>query len=488
MSERDVVFDALYAIRDRGLPPLDMARLTANTQAAVGREIEREPTGRLRISGLRLARRLDLATVGVGLVTLVVVAIFVVAVAVLHRGASNASEAPSAKGLIGHLAVLRRSQRPADRLPTGLKFQPPVGHIIPRLTRLLASPPGARLFLVVRTPPGGRGALWSQKLGDQALIVAVTRYGASQTEAIPAAALNDAQLGGLVGFARRPHADRAAAFKHAYYVGIVPDGVAHVRWTFGTFQGKPALSVTRSVSDNVTYIAATQLRPRATSLLKARWYAANGAPIPTSGRALRQAMQLRQDEQRSRDLRTLSHYPRYRASASLLADFFVFSINSRAGVTIPTGLTISRPRLASLPLGALDMVTREYPEAFTNGCHPKRACGQVMARRPFIQPDLSQIRQVSSPKGPSFLVVPGREGMCFIALIQDGASGSCATLRAAERYGAGESGPPGNSHVGTYYFVLPKAHPTAKILSSPRHWRTIRPLDGLYIGTGYPEG
>ena len=274
------------------------------------------------------------------------VAIFVVAVAVLHRGASNAAGARSAKGLIARLAVLRRPQRPEDRLPAGLKFQPPVGNIIPSLTRLLATPPGARLFLVVRTPPGGRGALWSQKLGDQALVVAVTRYGATQTEAIPAAALNDAQLGGLVGApsAGRSHVNRAAALKHEYYVGIVPDGVAHVRWTFGTFHGQPALTVTRSVRDNVTYIAATDLRPRATSLLKAEWYAASGALVPTSGRVLRQAIQLRQAEERARLLRTLSHYPRYRASASLLADFFVFSINSRTGVRIPSGLTISKPR------------------------------------------------------------------------------------------------------------------------------------------------
>ena len=52
MSERDVVFDALYAIRDRGLPRPDMARLTAEMQAVVERrEIEYESEGRRWLPG-----------------------------------------------------------------------------------------------------------------------------------------------------------------------------------------------------------------------------------------------------------------------------------------------------------------------------------------------------------------------------------------------------------------------------------------------------
>lgn len=194
---------------------------------------------------------------------------------------------------------------------------------------------------------------------------------------------------------------------------------------------------------------------------------------------------------RERYLRELSHYPTYHAPRALLADFFVFSINSRSGVRIRSGLIISRPRLSSLPLGALGMITHEYPETFMRGCHPTRLCRQRLHQQPFTQPDLSQIRQVRSPAGLAFLVVPGRQGLCFIAEREGGgASGSCANLKAAEKGGEGESSGQTSrtATTGTYYILLPKSHPTTKILAGPHRWRTIRPLDGVYIGPGYPEG
>src|SRR6202035_2533079 len=81
----------------------------------------------------RRRRRLDLATVAAGVSALVVVAMFVGALALLHRGgAAGDTSASSPRGLIARLAVLRRPQTPADRLPSNVKLSRS-GEVIPGL-------------------------------------------------------------------------------------------------------------------------------------------------------------------------------------------------------------------------------------------------------------------------------------------------------------------------------------------------------------------
>jgi hypothetical protein len=91
-------------------------------------------------------------------------------------GTSDAqtSSSPSA-ALIAQLAVLQRPQTPADVLPSGRKLPARgQGTIIPALTRLVATPAGASLYLAVFTPPRGSLPLWSPSLGDQVSLVSVT--------------------------------------------------------------------------------------------------------------------------------------------------------------------------------------------------------------------------------------------------------------------------------------------------------------------------
>lgn len=105
------------------------------------------------------------------------------------------------------------------------------------LRGLSGKDPGARLFPVVTAPAGGRLPLWSPKLGDQ--------------------------------------------------VAIVADGVARVRWTFGNRAGRPGHRINVDVVNNVAFALTQRLTG---FLLGARWYAADGTLVPTSDRALRQAI------------------------------------------------------------------------------------------------------------------------------------------------------------------------------------------------------
>lgn len=438
---------------------------------------ERKRTGRRWSPMLERQHRPTLGMVAVGLSSLVVVAVVVVGLALLHHsGAPGETSAPSPRGLIARLAVLRRPQTPADRLPADVKLPPRDGKVVPGLTRLVATPPpppdsargrGVRLFLAVTKPLTGPDSLWSPKLGDQVSVVALTRYGTTQTLAIPAADLSNAQPIGVVGgrvLAGRI-VNRAAALKDDYMVGIVPDGVAYVRWTFGK-RGKPVVTLKLPVSHNIAYIAYGQpLRSRAGAFLHATWYAANGAMIPTSDRALRRALQTRQNEQRAQLIRVLSHEPSHRAPPALLADFAVFAITRRTGVRISSGLTISRPRLSSLPLAVLRLL---------NPFHS-------------IQPDLTQIRQIASPAGFTAWVIPGQDGICIVgtgpSLGRTGAlgghrsAGACQpNLARAEQGGAGFGGG------GLIYQVLPKTKPTLRIRTGPNSGRTIRVPYGIYLG------
>src|ERR1700722_16550413 len=86
---------------------------------------ERKRTGRRWSPMLERQHRPTLGMVAVGLSSLVVVAVVVVGLALLHHsGAPGETSAPSPRGLVARLAVLRRPQTPADRLPADVKLPP----------------------------------------------------------------------------------------------------------------------------------------------------------------------------------------------------------------------------------------------------------------------------------------------------------------------------------------------------------------------------
>lgn len=379
-----------------------------------------------------------------------------------HRLVGRQADPVGAQGLIARLAVLRRPQIPAEVLPSplGLKRVPDDGVIIPSLTRLVASPPNTRLFLVVTTPPGGRHPLWSAKFGDQVAIVSVTAAGASESLGIPAADLSNANE-----LERPPFRGTSRyALSAVYDVGIVPDWVARVSWTFANRRFRPGRAVNLSVSDNVAVVGFD--RSTTGPLFSARWYAADGTSIPSSDSALRGAIAARDAVIRRQIIRQDARTSA-RPSPVVLAAFAVFAVHSRTGVRVPGGIVIAKPLLSTVPLAILQI---------TSCCQP-----------PQLDPE--DMRQVTTRSGFQFWVIPGHRGICvaFVdkPLLPDlfglGAGEACiANVRDATTFGSGlSSGSPGGATVSVR--LLPITHPTITIRTRGGHRRTIRPPYGIYV-------
>jgi hypothetical protein len=146
------------------------------------------------------------------------------AIAGPFAGTSDAqtSSGPSAV-LTARLAVLQRPQTPSDVLPSGLKL-PPLGEgtIIPGLTRLVATPAGASVYLAVFTPARGRLPLWSPSLGDQVSLVSVTARGAELTEPVPAVDLSNGKSVGIIGAASAVSGGAGISSDRWHY-GVLPN-------------------------------------------------------------------------------------------------------------------------------------------------------------------------------------------------------------------------------------------------------------------------
>ncbi len=455
----------LAAVRDVGLDGPEGEELRQRVQASLDHEIETELRDGRRDQLPRRDSRSGVLVLGLSVVASIVIAFG--AITLLHgRGGGNGLSTASPKGLVARLAVLRRPQTAADVLPAHVKLVHSAGTIVPGLTRLVAVVPGAKMFLVVTTPSGGPGALWSPDLGDQASIVVVPSQRASQSLPIPAADLDDAQEVATLGDVRAS-GGRSGTAGSGYNVAVVPDGVARVRWVFTDAAGHPSPVQTAKLGDNVAY--ASQ-QPGAVALDRATWYAADGTVVPTSDSPLKRAITARQNAQRAQAIHEYARYS-YHAPPALLADFAVFSITSRTGVRTPSGLTISKPPLSAVPYSIVNFSDPREPP----------------------QLDPSQIRQITMPSGISVWVIPGQRGLCLAALdqpvfpahpspIAGGAAEGCsANLAQAEATGAGfTSGRPGGPTMS--YLVLPKSRNAITIHTGPRGRRTIHPPYGIYVG------
>ncbi len=189
-----------------------------------------------------------LATV---IVVIAAVAMAVVAVVALaHRSSPRVRLTKAQRPLVARLAVLRRAQRGADR--SG-QFS---GPIIPGLTRLVATLPGnwglgpTRIYLIVRKHDG---------------VAAVTLY------------RHTIGLEGK-GATVNLHNPRDVNVGLVYTVGIVPDGVARVRWVFKSHYRNRAgrrtlLRVSPLVQNNV---AVAPIVPHQGRLVAATWYQPDG--------------------------------------------------------------------------------------------------------------------------------------------------------------------------------------------------------------------
>jgi hypothetical protein len=170
----------------------------------------------------------------------------VVAVALIgHRSKGSSGVPAAARPLTAALAVLRRPQTAADR---GL---PAVGvPVVAGLTRLAATVPAARVYLIVRTPAPDRVSAVSVRDGR----------GARVAGGVSASELHAGWPG--------------VSSDGSYTVSVVPDGVIEVRWSF-TGQ-RPPVTVYPTVENNIAIAPVVGGEGR---LVAMTWYGAAGQVI-----------------------------------------------------------------------------------------------------------------------------------------------------------------------------------------------------------------
>ena len=408
-----------------------------------------------------LGGRLRSTIGGVIALSSVLVAIAIGAVVLLGHGRGTPpGGGRDAQQLIAQLAVLRRPQTAADRLPTRPRIRDPQGTIIPQLTRLVRVLPDARLFLIVTKPNAHSNPIWSPQLGYQAAIVEIAAAHATQTSPIPAADLTDATDVSLI----------SAAPPAPYSVAIVPDGVARVRWTFLSNQSQSAATVEVPVSENV---AVSRARHGASPpVARATWYAPDGRRIATSNRAQLAGQAARDAKLKAQAIRFILKHP-YHADPALLSSFAVFAITSPTGVTTATGNIISHPPLSAFPFDVLLLGTEPGPR---------------------FQLDFTQARQVITPSGARLYIIPGKQGLCLSATSPSpspgralgGAGGaSCNDLAHVESQGIYMTA--GSLGIDTTYRILPKTIQQITIHTSSGA-RTIAVPDGIYVSPSQRTG
>jgi hypothetical protein len=437
------------------------ARLLEPTDAEVAdvlRRVDARPRARRRASG-------GLVVVAAGVGVAVVIAVVALALAG-HRGAPvgvPAGTPPGAQALIAKLAVLRRPQTPADRLPADLHLVTVnagrAGAIVPGLTRLVANVDGARVYMVVMSPVGSR--LWPVRLGDQVALLAVTSGRAFERFGLPAAGLSDPRFLFSLAPGRFPPIGNRVAIGE-----IVPDGVARVSWELSTPGTHPAPThLSPHVSSNVAVASVSRLG----LVGRVRWYDAGGRRIPTSERLLNSIAAARVARQRAATLKRAGQSTA-KASPVLIAGFPLFS--AAALGSHASGITITHPSIRALPTGVLGIVS-------TAGPRP----GSV---------DPHEIRQVQSRSGAEFWVVPGTNTVCIFSLIRP------ASGRLGGGGAQGQCSPPRDRVLGTgitdhEYLrngapvtvgVMPASVPSVTVTYTNGSIRTIPLTDGVYVVPG----
>jgi hypothetical protein len=197
-----------------------------------------------------------------------------------ERHATPAVAPAGRQALASQLAVLRRPQTRADKVPlsreprVAVLFKSARGRyettpvtLLPALTRVIATGPrGHQVYLVVgRTGQGGyllsTLVTFSNKLGRAAL-----------PELLLQGTLTPAQLA-------VPHLAGTIWFngRRMSFLDVVPDRVARVRWVFTDLRSKRRFTVALTPAGNV--VRATFAVSAALALTEASWYAADGRLI-----------------------------------------------------------------------------------------------------------------------------------------------------------------------------------------------------------------
>jgi hypothetical protein len=442
--------------RDCPPPPIEEVWRRIDAEARTGRTESQRPYEARQTIFRHLPRP---SAVMVGLSSLLAVGIAVLAITQLSpRRSGPQTGSPGASALMARLAVLRRPQTGADRLPAHVHIVPRAGTIIPRLTRLVYASAGTRMYTVVVTP-AVHNQMWSASTGDQVAIVAVVGHRGAETVPIPAADLSNADEAESLsprGYARGGPID-------LYTVAVVPDGVARVKWQFVNGAFKPGRTVDVTARDNAA------ISSRETGLLwRAAWYDASAHVIPTSDAAFLKARAQMLAGMAAPVIRYLQHHPQ--PTPPVTSDYAVFSITSATGVRTAEGEVISAPPVTNLPWDILASARHSGP--FGGG-----------------QPDYEDVRHVLTPSGGNVYVIPGPFGICLSSierspfpdgLFGGGGGGSCTenVTQAENRGVAFTSTSFGKS---TTYRIVPKTIRSITVRGSNGARDTVPVPYGVYV-------
>jgi hypothetical protein len=431
-------------------------------RALIEREVAR--SGSLRSARLSRPRWMGWLIPGVSAVVSVVIAVAAV-VLLSHRPNARSIVPARERSAIADFAVLRRAQTAADLVPG--RVLRTIDHsglirIQPRMTRLVATVGGSKVYLVVGTPAQGSarpGPVWSARSGELVGELAVGGGSQPHVDAAPVGELADAVDASVVVARPRSTADASAL------VAIAPDGVSRVAFVVIDRFGRVLRSVSAPpVTNNAAVILSSifglsrsiPARDRPLSE-KVEWFAQDGAVIPTSDTALTRATAVGMNAARGQLLRQAQRQG-YRAPAAFLARFAVFEIHSRAGIRTREGLTISQPDPQSIPIGVLNTVGARI--------------------------DLTSVRKITKGAVTMWVAAqaggdPASEAICVTVIKSEpgvggyGASGGCGGQ------GAGESSTGANGTI--IYEVVPTTTKTVSILTGPHSRRQVRPDDGVII-------
>jgi hypothetical protein len=366
-------------------------------------------------AGWRLSR------VGGAAAVLASVAVVVIAVIVIgtigqdraHRSRSSVAPAgASARAIVSRLAVMRRPQTAADRLPpSALDELEQDQDVVVRagLTRLVATvssgyrslPRPVRLYLVVEAPRTGQRSGSARAHGaDTVSVVAAFEAGVATNRwlvmpfsppflAPGVAAVPGGSGASAVGSPRDVGRDGFRAI-----TSVVPDGVARVRWVFSGYDGisahpGPPVTVYPRVANNV---AVAEAENSEGYLASATWYGANGNVIASFSDNNRIIGQHRAAEQ------VIARSARNPIAPGLAADYSVFAN------PVPSPAFVKEP--------------------------PVRAAVEIVDHNPYGL-NVARARLVPQRSGQTLFAVPGRHGFSVVFEWYAQASGPVAGSHSA---------------------------------------------------------
>ncbi len=323
MSSDDALFQAVAALNPVPNPGLmsdsELAAAAASRDRIVSTvAVPQRPRSRVRVPrfGSVVAWAAAAASLAIGATAIVTLR---------GQGAIRPATKPPAAAaqLVSKLAVLRRTQTPADRLPATVTRRFGLTASLTRLALTTRSSRGAWVRVYVGVQPlsySGVGVR-SSSPGALAVVIATGEHESSTVlYRAPAAGLSP---------------PRFAIARNGFDTTLIPDGVTRVRWTFADRGAGTARSITidPTVRGNV---AIAPIPAGQGQIQTMTWYGPNGRVIASYDLASAQARIRRTQD---REIAASNHRP---IATSLLENFAVLSRSigraSHANPPLPRGI------------------------------------------------------------------------------------------------------------------------------------------------------